>query len=281
MPPPQSPEEKAQKEEVRGLTAQALSASTPEEAVRVNRQILLINPGDFPAQQRLDKAQEKIDRAAADRDKAARDQQGVAAQAQANQVRRDALLRQIEESLIQGRPDQAKTSLNDAERLGAAGPEVSRLRAIILDRLRSRLLTRIGLGSLGLFGLAGFLAVILRRRGRKLTPFLVAIDGVDKGKRYLLNQDVTHIGAVAMDAGKKNEILVRDPDRKVSRFHCEVHKRGDALYVIDLNSSNGTFLRNRRLQPGVAVRVRDGHRIALGNAVELEVRVERMPINRN
>jgi pSer/pThr/pTyr-binding forkhead associated (FHA) protein len=78
-----------------------------------------------------------------------------------------------------------------------------------------------------------------------------------------------------MDGGKKNEVLVRDPDRQVSRFHCEVHKRGLNCYLIDLNSSNGTFLHSRVLQPGVAARLRDGDRFALARAASFELHLER------
>ena len=68
MMPGQSPEEKAQQEQIRKLTVDALSASSPEEALRINKQILVLDPGDMPAQQRLDKAQAAIDAANAQRE---------------------------------------------------------------------------------------------------------------------------------------------------------------------------------------------------------------------
>jgi hypothetical protein len=274
--PGQSPEEKARQEQVRRLTAEALAASTPEESVRINKQILLIEPGDVPAQQRLDKAQEKLEHASAEQERAERQQQESAAKIQTNKLRQEQLVHETQEMLIQGRPDEAKQRLNDAQRLGAAGSEINRLNSIIVSRLRDRLWMRLGLGSGLVVASTGLFIVLWRRRNRKVAPYLVAVDGVDKGKRYLLNQDVIHIGGVAMDSGKKNEILVHDPDRLVSRFHCEVHKRGDSFYLIDLNSSNGTFLHNKRLQPGVAVRLRDGNRMALANVVAFELQLERV-----
>ncbi len=47
--PGPSPQEKAQQEQIRKLTVDALAASTPDEAVRINKQILVLDPGDMPA----------------------------------------------------------------------------------------------------------------------------------------------------------------------------------------------------------------------------------------
>jgi len=192
-----------------------------------------------------------------------------------NNTRRDALVRQTQESLLQGNLNQARDRLNDAQRLGANGPAVDRLQTLIRSRLRDRLLLRAGLGGGGLLILLGPPVFFWRRRGKTRIAYLIALDGVDKGKRYLLNQEVTHIGGVAMDGGRKNEVLVRDPDRQVSRFHCEVHKRDKNCYLIDLDSSNGTFMRNRPLQLGVAVRLRDGDRFTLARAAAFELHLER------
>lgn len=273
--PGQSPQEKAQQEQIRKLTVDALAASTPEEAVQINKQILVLDPGDMPAQQRLDKAQSQIDAANAQREHGRQEQAASAAQMEANSARRSALLSQTQDALLRGDPVEARDRLNDAQRLGAHGPEVERLQRLILSRLRNRLLLRIGLGGGGAFACIALILFFWRRRGKTMLAYLVALDGVDKGKRYLLNQEITHIGGVAMDGGKKNEILVRDPDRQVSRFHCEVHKRGNSCYLIDLDSSNGTFLHNRPLQPGVAAKLRNGDRFILARTAAFEMRLER------
>jgi len=270
MPGP-SPEEKANQEQIRKLTVDALGASTPEDAVRINKQILFLDPGDMPAQQRLDKAQGQIDAANTQREHGMAEQQASTTRLQENSARRDALVRQTQDALLRGNLDEARDRLNDAQRLGASGSSVDRLQALIQSRLRNRLLLRAGLGGGGLLALVGLSTFFWRRRGKTVITYLIALDGVDKGKRYLLNQEVTHIGGVAMDGGRKNEVLVRDPDRQVSRFHCEVHKRGNNCYLIDLDSSNGTFLRNRPLQPGVAVRLRDGDRFTLARAAAFEL----------
>jgi hypothetical protein len=274
-----SPQEKAQQEQIRKLTADALSTSTPEESIRINKQILFLDPGDMPAQQRLDKAQAQVDAANALREHGMAEQQASAARLEANSARRDALVLQTQNALLRGNLDEARDRLNDAQRLGASGAEIDRLQTLIRSRLRNRLLLCAGLGGGGLIACVALLVFFWRRRGKILTAYLIALDGVDKGKRYLLNQEVTHIGGVAMDGGKKNEVLVRDPDRQVSRFHCEVHKRGNSCYLIDLNSSNGTFLHNRPLQSGVAAKLHDGDKFILARAAAFELRLERRRAN--
>jgi len=273
--PGQSPQEKAQQEQIRKLTVDALSAQTPEEAVSINKQILVLDPGDMPAQQRLDKAQGEINAANAQHEHSKQEEQASAAQQQANTARRSLLLHETQGAVLKGNLNEARDKLNDAQRLGASGPEVDRLNGLIRSRIRNRLLLRTGLGGGGVLASAGLIVFLWKRRGRKVTAYLVALDGVDKGKRYLLNQEVTHIGGVAMDGGKKNEVLIRDPDRQVSRFHCEVHRRGNHCYLIDLNSSNGTFLHSRPLEPGVAARLHDGDKFSLAHAAVFELRVER------
>jgi hypothetical protein len=273
--PGQSPQEKAQQEQIRKLTVDALNASSPEEAVSINKQILVLDPGDMPAQQRLDKAQAALDAANSQRERGRHDQEASAAKQQANDARRAQLISQTQDDLLSGKLNDAQDHLNDAQRLGASGPEVDRLHALVLSRLRNRLLLRAGLGGGAIIALAWLLIRYFRRRGNTMTTYLVALDGLDKGKRYALNQEVTHIGGVAMDGGKKNEVLVRDPDRQVSRFHCEVHKRGNNCYLVDLASSNGTYLHSRPLQPGVAARLRDGDKFVLARSAAFELRVER------
>ena len=80
-----SPEEKANQEQIRRLTMDALSASTPEDAVRINKQILFLDPGDMPAQQRLDKAQGQIDAANAQREHGMAEQQASTTRLQEKQ----------------------------------------------------------------------------------------------------------------------------------------------------------------------------------------------------
>jgi hypothetical protein len=50
----------------------------------------------------------------------------------------------------------------------------------------------------------------------------------------------------------------------VSRVHADIRVEGDAFYLEDLGSSNGTYVNNLPLQMGDRHRLRPGDRIALG-----------------
>jgi len=273
--PGQSPEEKARETQVRSLTTEALNSSSPEDSIRINKQILVLDPADMPAQQRLDKAQAEVDASNALKEHGIELNHASAAKLEENASRRDALLLETQDALLHDNTGQARDKLNDAQRMGALGPEVDHLQSIIETRTRNRIMLWVGLGGISGIGIIFAGIFLWRRRRQVIVTYLVALDGPEKGKRYLLNQEVTHLGGVAMDGSKKNEVIVRDPDRLVSRFHCEVHKRRNACYVIDLDSSNGTFLKNQRLAPGVPARMRDGDRLSLARAASFKLQFER------
>ncbi len=78
------------------------------------------------------------------------------------------------------------------------------------------------------------------------------------------NLPVVHIG-------KPNDRIPPDidvsgfPDSEVvSRVHADIRVEGDAYYIEDLGSANGTYVNNLPLAPGNRHRLRMGDRIALG-----------------
>lgn len=78
------------------------------------------------------------------------------------------------------------------------------------------------------------------------------------------NLSVIHIG-------KQNDRIPPDIDVSgfpnaeiVSRIHADIRVEGDAFYIEDVGSSNGTYINNRPLAPGDRHRLRAGDRIALG-----------------
>lgn len=77
------------------------------------------------------------------------------------------------------------------------------------------------------------------------------------GRRYTLDRDLTTIGR-----SRDNDIVL--PSDCVSRRHVRLERRGEELYVVDLASTNGTFInderspvRERCLQRGDRLRVGD------------------------
>jgi predicted component of type VI protein secretion system len=78
------------------------------------------------------------------------------------------------------------------------------------------------------------------------------------------NLSVIHIG-------KANDRIPPDIDVSgfpnseiVSRIHADIRVEGDAHYVEDVGSSNGTYINNLPLLPGNRHRLRPGDRISLG-----------------
>lgn len=59
------------------------------------------------------------------------------------------------------------------------------------------------------------------------------------------------------------------PEPSVSSRHCELHAKGDEIVVKDLNSTNGTFINEKQLEPGKEVTLRPGQVLRLGQ-VELK-----------
>lgn len=80
----------------------------------------------------------------------------------------------------------------------------------------------------------------------------------------LQNVSVIHIG-------KPNDRIPPDIDvagfpnsEIVSRIHADIRVEGDAHYIEDVGSSNGTYINNLPLLPGNRHRLRPGDRISLG-----------------
>jgi len=83
---------------------------------------------------------------------------------------------------------------------------------------------------------------------------------------------------IGRDEGSKNvdiDLTQFGPEVKgVSRQHAEFKVSGNKLYVVDLLSSNGTYLRGRRLEAGEAVEVTSGSVVSFG-ALHVQVQIIR------
>jgi len=99
---------------------------------------------------------------------------------------------------------------------------------------------------------------------------LVVVDGPNRGKKLLLNKDVTTVGK-----RETNDLVITDAT--VSRNHLEIKYAEDNLLLRDLDSTNGTFINGTRVKEAYLV---PGDLIKIGNttmefvAFDEKVRIE-------
>jgi hypothetical protein len=84
------------------------------------------------------------------------------------------------------------------------------------------------------------------------------------------------LGSTPVTIGRApgNQLVVNDP--KVSSRHAEIHSQGQDYAIIDLGSTNGSFLNEQRLTPQVPKLLRAGDRVRVGDT-ELRYEVTGLP----
>jgi signal transduction histidine kinase/pSer/pThr/pTyr-binding forkhead associated (FHA) protein len=88
-------------------------------------------------------------------------------------------------------------------------------------------------------------------------PSLFVIQGKDQGRRFELKDSVLGLGRDVA-----NSIQLHDTE--VSRRHAEIRQQGDSYTLIDLNSSNGTFVNSEQVNDRV---LRSGDRVQIGRTL--------------
>lgn len=78
-------------------------------------------------------------------------------------------------------------------------------------------------------------------------------------------------GRLRIGRGAESDWTLADPERVLSKCHCQVLAGRDGWQVVD-SSRNGTVLNGRTLEAGVPAAIRDGDLLAFG-AYEIELRV--------
>ncbi len=85
----------------------------------------------------------------------------------------------------------------------------------------------------------------------------VVNEGPTKGRTHHVTLPVVHIGR-----GEHNDI--RLVDESVSDTHAKLQRRSDGWYVVDMNSTNGTYVAGARLAPGSEAIARHGTDVRFG-----------------
>ena len=87
-----------------------------------------------------------------------------------------------------------------------------------------------------------------------MLPRLVAIDGPLSGRTFYLDEPIVSIGRLV-----SNDICL--VDLYVSRHHCVIRNEGDEYMIEDLNSANGTYVNDARVNAGS---LKEGSLIEIG-----------------
>jgi len=256
--------------EIAELIDRAVHSSDPQEQVMLYSRILELDPNNMVAYNGRKDAQDKLDALQAQQSQQQQKQQQELTLSQQNEAAKREALQQAETAFLSYDIRAARSHLNIAKKIDPSDPEVQRLDALITRQETLWLIKIIAVIVLGVLVVAGIVMLILRQRGPK-QPYLEIVDGPDKGRRYLINQEVLHLGAVAEDGGNHNEVVIPDPLRSVSAFHCEVRQHEGRLYLLDCDSANGTFLNGRRIHPRQPVLLKKGARLRLAEGCTLRL----------
>ncbi|MFQ5845260.1 MAG: FHA domain-containing protein, partial [Planctomycetota bacterium] len=91
---------------------------------------------------------------------------------------------------------------------------------------------------------------------------IVITDGPGTGEEYGIDR------AAILGRLPSNDIPLRD--KKSSREHAKIYRQGKDFAIVDLNSSNGTFVNGRKVTKRI---LRDGDEISIG-AVSMRYEIE-------
>src|SRR5437899_2524523 len=89
---------------------------------------------------------------------------------------------------------------------------------------------------------------------------LIYPTGPSMGMRYTLSNK-------PMIVGRGEECDIRVLDTSVSRRHVRIEKLGDEFFVLDMQSTNGTFVNDCPSLPGDPIPLQDGDYLRAGNCI--------------
>lgn len=271
---PKAAANRAQDEQVQELMREALATDDPEEQAEIYTKILLIDPTNQVAYNGRRDALERMESEQLESEAAALAEQQAIEESLNRERNLRSAVSNAERAYMADDLERAEEQILIAEEIAPDAPEVVDLGFRIRERLDAQRRMRWilwSIASLVLVGLVVWLVVRVRRKD----PYLEITHGPDRGRRMAFDGDVFSIGAVPEDDQGKNDLVISDPGRMISRFHCEIHRRNNRYYLIDLGSTNGTFLNNKQLQPGRKTPLKRNAHFRMGDQCVVRLGFER------
>ncbi len=99
-----------------------------------------------------------------------------------------------------------------------------------------------------------------------MASFKLVVTAAGGGQKPLA-EHVCQKERTAIGRAAANDVVLPDVEKRVSGRHARIDRAGGSYRIVDLGSTNGTFLNDRRLEPNVDQELRDGDRISIGNYV--------------
>ncbi|MCM8774370.1 MAG: FHA domain-containing protein [Candidatus Omnitrophica bacterium] len=93
--------------------------------------------------------------------------------------------------------------------------------------------------------------------GKKGGAFFVIIAGIEVGRIIIIDKPI-------MTIGRELGVDIVIPELHISRRHAQVTSQGKQIIIVDLNSTNGTFVNNQRIDK---LLLKDGDEVRVGEVI--------------
>lgn len=158
----------------------------------------------------------------------------------------------------------ASTALVIAQRGLGSDPRVA-VAERNLDRLRmGRNVFRYSAAALLALALGALFKILRGRRGGKFASVSI-LQGPMAGKVFSAVQETIRVGSVPAEGERRNDLVLEDGRGRVSRSHCTIQKKGERWFLIDDDSTNGTWVNKTLAAPQHLVPLRSGAVIDLAH----------------
>ncbi len=98
------------------------------------------------------------------------------------------------------------------------------------------------------------------QRAKQQDACLIMIRGTPQGSRYFISQP-------EMILGRDPAVDLSITDSSISRKHAKLEKKGDQVILSDLGSSNGTFVNDKKVNPGEPITLVKEDMVKVGNSI--------------